>query len=94
MVPYEISYIVNPSLDEETVNSLVERFSSVITSKGGELVKVDKAGKRKLAYEIKGQKEGYYVFTQFRAPKETASELARQVKLADEVLRSLLIRTN
>lgn len=94
MVPYEVTYIVNPTLDDATVESLVERFSGLITTTGGEVLKLDKAGKRKLAYEIKGQKEGYYIFSQFRAPKETVAELARQLRLADEVIRSLIVKGN
>lgn len=94
MISYEIAYIINPTLEEEAIGAIVDRFSNIISSGNGEIVKIDKVGKKKLAYDIKGHKEGYYVLTQIRAPKETAREVARQMKIAEEVLRSLLIKTN
>ncbi|GAB2717016.1 30S ribosomal protein S6 [Paenibacillus thermoaerophilus] len=91
MRKYELIYILRPDLDQEGVQSLVEKFQTVIAN-GGEVEKVDVWGKRRLAYEIEKHREGYYVLINFSAPAETVSELDRVLKITDEVIRYMIVR--
>jgi small subunit ribosomal protein S6 len=91
--PYEIVTIYNPGLEsEEAYDAQIERFSSLVTDNGGEVVQVDKWGRRRLAYEIQGLTEGYYVVMRFNAEPSVASELERVLKITDTVVRHLLVR--
>lgn len=91
---YEATCILSPDLEADAVTSLVERFSGQISQGGGEVVKIDQWGKRKLAFEVKGKKEGVYVLFFFKSSREVAQDLERQFRLADEVIRHLVIRGN
>lgn len=91
MRKYEVMYIIRPDVEQEAVQALVEKFNSVI-SNGGEVIKSDILGKRRLAYEINKLREGHYVLTQFAAPAEVVNELDRVMKIADEVIRVLIVR--
>lgn len=92
MREYEVMYILQPDFDEEKVNAAVEKFSGLIQANGGTVTNVEKWGKRRLAYEIKGQREGNYVLVLFSGEPAVSSELDRVMKISDEVLRHLIIR--
>ncbi|NMB25928.1 MAG: 30S ribosomal protein S6 [Firmicutes bacterium] len=92
MRPYEMLLVLQPSLEEEATDALLERLTGVVTSEGGTLDNVDRWGKRRLAYEINGFTEGFYVVIDFQAEPATASELERIVKIANGVIRHMLIR--
>lgn len=93
MRPYEMVVILDPSVEgDEAVDAQLSRFVSVIQSSGGELEKVDKWGKRKLAYEIDGNTEGYYTVVEFKSNSEAVAELDRVLKITDGVIRHLLVR--
>jgi len=89
---YEVMYILQPDLDEEKVTAAIEKYSSLIQANGGTVINVDKWGKRRLAYELKGQREGNYVLVQFSGEPAVSSELDRVMKIADDVLRHLIVR--
>ncbi|GIP18419.1 30S ribosomal protein S6 [Paenibacillus montaniterrae] len=91
MRKYEVMYIIRPDVEQEAVQALVEKFNNVI-SNGGEVIKTDILGKRRLAYEINKLREGQYVLVQFTAPAEVVTELDRVMKIADEVIRVLIVR--
>lgn len=92
MNKYESIYILRPSLEEEGVKAMVERFSNLVTSEGGEIEKIDEWGKRRLAYPIEDFREGYYVLMNFSAEPEFPSELERIYKITDDVLRYIILR--
>lgn len=92
MRAYEAMYIIHPDFDEEKVQATIEKYSSLIQNNGGELVKVDLWGKRRLAYEIKKLREGYYVLAKFNGEVETPAELERNFKISDDVIRYLIVR--
>ena len=92
MRPYEMMLVMKPDLEEETVDAMLERLTGIVTGEGGAVDKVDRWGKRRTAYELKGYTEGFYVVIDFQAEPATASELERIVKLSDEVIRHLLVR--
>ena len=88
---YETIFIIDATLDEETVASVKEKFTSLI-SKNGTLENVDEWGKRRLAYEIKDRTEGFYVLVDFKADADFPKELDRQYKITDGILRTIIIR--
>lgn len=91
--PYEIVTIYNPGLEsDEAYDAQIERFKSLVTEQGGEIVNVDKWGRRRLAYEVNGLTEGYYVVMRFNAESAVATELERVLKITDTVVRHLLVR--
>jgi small subunit ribosomal protein S6 len=89
---YEVIYILRPDLEEEATKELVDRLSAVITANGGEELKVNEWGKRKLAYEIEKLNEGYYVLLNFNGEAETVSELERNMKISENVIRFLTVK--
>ncbi|HEY8463264.1 MAG TPA: 30S ribosomal protein S6 [Bacillota bacterium] len=92
MRDYEVMYILNADLEEEGIDAVVTRFEDVVKSGGGEVVKTERWGKRKLAYEVNDKIEGYYVLMYFKAPSSVAQELERLLKISDDVLRHLVIK--
>ena len=93
MNKYESVIIINPSVDEEGVKSLVSKFTDLINT-DGKVEKVDDLGKRKLAYEVKKQKEGYYQIFNFEANPELIKELERNYRITDEVIKFMTIRVD
>ncbi|MDI3280251.1 MAG: 30S ribosomal protein S6 [Bacillota bacterium] len=89
---YEAMFVLHPKVEDEAVDSLVERFQKVVTDGGGEVLKSEKWGRRKLAYEIEKCTEGFYVVMDFRSESAVAQELERVLKITDEVIRYLLVR--
>ena len=93
MRPYEVLFIVRPDLDEEQTEALINKFTDLIEKEGGEIVKVDKWGKRKFAYEIdKKWKDGFYTLVNFNSEPAVASELERVMKISDEIIRQMITR--
>ena len=91
MNKYESVVIINPNVDEEGVKALVERFSALINN-DGKVEKVDSLGKRKLAYEVKKQKEAYYEVFHFEANPELIAELERNYRITDEVIKFMTMK--
>src|SRR5699024_10937065 len=92
MRKYEIMYIIRPNMEEEAQNSLIERFSKVLTDNGAEIEKVDEMGKRRLAYEINDYRDGYYVVINFSGDENAINEFDRQAKFTDDIIRHMAIR--
>ena len=92
MRPYEVMIIYNPGLEEEAVRAAVDRSTQLIRARGGNPGRVDRWGKRRLAYEINHQREGYYVLVEASAEPAVMAELDRSLLLADDVLRHKVIR--
>jgi small subunit ribosomal protein S6 len=88
---YEAVFIFSLSQGEENVTALKEKFSKVIT-KYAELGEIDEWGKRKLAYLINDEAEGYYVLYNFVSGPDFPAELERRASITDGVLRSMVIR--
>lgn len=79
--------ILPPEADESVVGGVADRVTRVVSDGGGEVTKVDRWGRRRLAFEIDRQGEGYYVVIEFKAEPAAMTELDRTLTLADEVLR-------
>ena len=89
---YEIVFVHRADLDEEKSAALIEKFKNLIENHGGEVLKIDKWGKRRLAYEVKDMKEGVYIIVHINAKPEVATELDRVFKITDDVLRHIIVR--
>jgi small subunit ribosomal protein S6 len=91
MHQYEVTYIVHPDLDEAAFTEINERVQGWITDAGGNVVKVDLWGKRKLAYAIRKQTEGQYVLLQTEMSPAFCVDLERNLRLLEPVMRFLII---
>jgi small subunit ribosomal protein S6 len=85
-------FIVPPEADESVVGGVIDRIAKIVSQVGGEVGKVDRWGRRRLAYEIARQSEGYYVVVAFTAEPAVIAELERSLHLADEVLRFKVVQ--
>ena len=92
MRDYEVLYIVRADLDDEKVQDVVKRVNTLIERSGGVAERTNLWGKRKLAYEVKHQKEGSYVLQDFRIDPQRIPELEAALKITEEVLRHLIVR--
>jgi small subunit ribosomal protein S6 len=88
---YEVVLILPPEADESVVGGAVDRITKVVSEGGGDVGKIDRWGRRRLAYEIAHQNEGFYVLVEFKADPTAITELERTLRLADEVLRFKVI---
>jgi len=89
---YEVLYIVRADLDDEKVQDAVKRVNTLIERSGGTVERTNLWGKRKLAYEVKHQKEGSYVLQDFSFDPGRVPELESALKITEEVLRHLIVR--
>jgi small subunit ribosomal protein S6 len=85
-------FIVPPEADESVIGGVIDRITKIVSQAGGEVGKVDRWGRRRLAYEIARQSEGYYVVVAFTAEPSVIAELERSLHLADEVLRFKVVQ--
>ena len=92
MRDYEVLYIVRADLDDEKVQDAVKRVNRLIERAGGTAEATNLWGKRKLAYEVKHQKEGSYVLQDFQLDPDRVPELESSLKITEEVLRHLIVR--
>jgi small subunit ribosomal protein S6 len=89
---YEELFIIKPDAPEEEVDAFVEQLRTWLTNAGATVDKVEKWGKRKLAYKVDKYREGSYVLFQFTAGPETVKEVERRLRVADQVLKFLTVR--
>ena len=91
MNKYESVVIINPNVEETALKALIERFSTLINT-DGKVEQVNELGKKKLAYEIKKNKEGYYVVYDFEAKPSLIAELERNYRISDEVIKFIVVK--
>jgi small subunit ribosomal protein S6 len=92
MRPYEVMVILEPTLEESAVQGLVNRVTASLESAGVSVARVDKWGRRRLAYEIDHRSEGYYLLLDLAAEPAAVEQLDRSLRLADEVIRHKIVR--
>lgn len=90
MKTYEILYVLDTALSDEDKEAFGKKFEDIVTSKGGNVVSVDKWGVKKLAYPINYKTDGYYVLMTVEADGAIVKELDRVAGLSAEVLRRLI----
>ena len=91
MNKYESVVIINPSVEEEKIKVLSQKFTDIINN-DGKIEKIEDLGKKKLAYEVKKNKEGYYVVINFEANPDLIAELERNYRIMDEVIKFITIK--
>ena len=92
MNKYELIYIIDTAVEETARKELIEKFNGIITANGGEVVKVEEWGKRRLAYAIDYKTEGYYVYVGFNGASELPKELSRNFGINENVIRSQIVK--
>ena len=90
---YDLIFICRPDTPEEEINKLVATLEQAATERGGKVEKVEKWGTRKLAYRVRKNREGYYVYLVLRSTQgEMIKELERRLKVSDPVIKYLTVR--
>lgn len=91
---YETTYILHPDVEEASAKAIAERIEGVISSFNGEIVRVEEWGRRKLAYRVKQNTRGIYVYVRYSADPEAIAELERVLRLIDEVIKFLTLKVD
>jgi small subunit ribosomal protein S6 len=91
---YEIMFIVNPNTPEEELDKINTQIEAVVTSGGGTITKIEKMGKRRLAYEIDRNREGFYVLFVISANGDIVKEAERRLRVMDAVIKYITVRTD
>jgi small subunit ribosomal protein S6 len=91
---YEVGYIINADLAAEDIQGVIERVQGWVETNDGAIAKIDQWGRRRLAYEIAGNRDGFYVFMYAELPPQAVQELERNMRLAEDILRYLVIRAD
>jgi small subunit ribosomal protein S6 len=88
---YESAVLFNAALDDDTIKNLIARIKETITVNGGEILETEDWGRKRLAYQVKRSKIGYYVIHRFNAPPDLIPKLERYYQLDENILRYLTI---
>ena len=91
MNKYESVIIINPNVDEAGLKALQDKFTGLI-NENGKVESVENMGKKKLAYEVKKNKEGFYMLFNFEAKPDSIAELERNYRITDEILKFIVVR--
>jgi small subunit ribosomal protein S6 len=89
---YETIFIASPTLTDEQYDEIVKQYEGIIAEQGGELLKTDKWGRKKLAYEVQKFSEGYYTLFEMNAGSKLIAELERRFRNNDAVIKFLSVR--
>jgi small subunit ribosomal protein S6 len=89
---YEVLFIINPNTEEADVDALVNQLSDVATNQGAQVAKIDRMGRRRLAYPIQKFKEGIYVVLTLEGTGAEIAELERRMRVSDAIIRYLTVR--
>jgi small subunit ribosomal protein S6 len=88
---YEVTYIVRPNVDEEAVDKTVQVVDDYIRGLGGTVELTEKKGRRRLAYEVKKMRDGYYVYSIFTIKTEQVAQIKRMMTLSEDIIRFLIV---
>ena len=91
MRKYEIMYIVNPSLNEEATKNVIALVNKIFTDNGSKVLAVKELGLKELAYEIQGNRKGYYVWAEVEANTTAVNEFKRIVGYEEAILRDIVV---
>ena len=89
---YEIIFIVRPDATEEDVDKLISQMEGVVTGTGGKIEKIEKLGRRRLAYRVAKQREGIYILFRLQGSGDTVKEFERRLKVLDTVIKYMTVR--
>ncbi len=91
MTRYEVIFIVHPDRTDEEARKVAERVGEVVAREGGEVLKVEEWGKRKLAYEVEKQSKGIYLLMHIAGTGKVVNEVERMLRISDDVLKYLTV---
>jgi small subunit ribosomal protein S6 len=91
---YELLSIIKPNIDSEEFDKIVAKIEETITSLEGKVTSTDKMGRKKLSYDIKDYRDGYFVVHNFEMQPEQVAKFNRQLRLNENVLRIMLLETS
>jgi len=93
---YELIFILKPGMPDEEIDAIVEQFSGIITEGEGVINKIDRWGKRRLAYRVKGQRDGYYILIDYSVESNSklSKEVERRLRVVDDVIKYLTVRVD
>ena len=91
---YEIMFILNPNTSEEEADKINGQIEGVVTTGGGKVEKIEKMGKRRLAYEVDKQREGFYMLFVISANGDIIKECERRLRVIDAVIKYITVRTD
>jgi small subunit ribosomal protein S6 len=91
---YECMLILKPSLAKEESDKIIDRYAEVVKTLEGDVQKIDRMGKRKIAFDMKKNPEGYYATINFTAPGTAIAELERQMRISDEIIKFQTLRND
>ena len=94
MKTYELLSIFKPNLDAEEVDKAVESLGKLVADFGGKVESTDKSGRKKLAYDIANFRDGFFVTTELSLPAEKVAEFRRQLRLNDNILRTMFMESS
>jgi small subunit ribosomal protein S6 len=94
MANYEIMFILHPNTPEEEIDKVNSQIEGIITSAGGQIQKIEKMGKRRLAYEVSRARDGYYVLFALTGNGDIVRECERRLRVIDAVLKYLTVRVD
>ena len=94
MRAYEVMVILDPNLEERTIEPSLDKYLNVIRKDGGNVETVDVWGRRRLAYEVKKNAEGIYAVLKIQAEPDTVKEFDRQINLNESILRTKVLRAD
>ncbi|CAN5308377.1 30S ribosomal protein S6 [soil metagenome] len=89
---YEMTYILNPVLDDDRFKELVEFVNKLIEDNGGSIIDTDEWGSKQLAYPIEKKNSGYYVNLYFEAPNSTIEPVERNMRINDDIMRYITLK--
>jgi small subunit ribosomal protein S6 len=88
---YESLFIIRPSITDEETNGLIEKMKGVAGKTGAQFIKAENWGRKKLAYEVRRERKGTYVYFYFKAPNNTVGELEHAYRLEDNIIKFLTV---
>ena len=94
MKTYELLTVFKPNLDAEEVDKAIDALSKVVSDFGGKVDSTDKTGRKKLAYDIQNFRDGFFVTTVLNLPEEKVAEFRRQLRLNDNILRTMFLEVS
>ncbi len=89
---YETIFILRPTLSEDEINTIIENSNTIIGTGGGQTISLDKWGLRKLAYLIKKESQGYYVYCDYATDPANVAEMERKFRIDDTVMKYMTVK--
>ena len=93
MNKYELAVVVSAKIEDEERVQTIEKVKAVVERFGGQISDIEEWGKKRLAYEIQKMREGYYYFIHFESESTSPAEIEKRIRIMDNVLRYLCVRT-